>query len=145
VKIYTIGFTQKTAEEFFTILQRAGVLRLIDVRLKGQSQLAGFAKQSDLPYFLRAIGGIEYHHEPLLVATDELLTAFRHKKMGWDEYETTYVALLKKRKVEKGLDQRLFTPASVLLCSESTPEHCHRRLAAEYLAGHWPNVSIVHL
>ncbi|EPE0459056.1 DUF488 family protein [Pseudomonas aeruginosa] len=34
---------------------------------------------------------------------------------------------------------------SGLLCSEDKPHHCHRRLVAEYLAGKWPNVEIVHL
>jgi len=33
----------------------------------------------------------------------------------------------------------------VLLCSEATPHHCHRRLAAEYLAEHWADVTIEHL
>ena len=46
--IYTIGFTQKTAEEFFRLLQEAGVRKLIDVRENRAGQLAGFAKFPDL-------------------------------------------------------------------------------------------------
>ena len=39
IRIFTIGFTKKTAEEFFTKLIQAGVRRVIDVRLNNASQL----------------------------------------------------------------------------------------------------------
>jgi len=58
MKIFTIGFTKKSAEEFFTLLKDAGVRRVIDIRLNNTSQLAGFAKARDLEYFLKAILGI---------------------------------------------------------------------------------------
>jgi uncharacterized protein (DUF488 family) len=52
IKLFTIGFTQKSAREFFTALKDAGVKRVVDVRLNNNSQLAGFSKKDDLPYFL---------------------------------------------------------------------------------------------
>ena len=52
MEIYTIGFTQRTAERFFGRLKQGRRRRLLDVRLNNTSQLAGFAKASDLPYFL---------------------------------------------------------------------------------------------
>jgi uncharacterized protein (DUF488 family) len=145
VEIYTIGFTQKTAEEFFERLRRAAVRRLIDIRLQNTSQLAGFAKRGDLAYFLRELCGAEYHHEPALAPTPELLRAYAKQHLPWEEYAAGYRRLLEEREVEKILDRRLFDAPTVLLCSEPAAEHCHRRLAAEYLAEHWEEVEIVHL
>ena len=143
--IYTIGFTKKSAERFFETLQRAGVRRLIDVRLNNVSQLAGFAKRGDLEYFLRAICNIDYVHELRLAPRGEDLEAWRAGKLTWPGYELAYEALLRERNVEKSVPRSLFDVPSVLLCSEARPEKCHRRLAAEYLAGVWGGMRIVHL
>jgi uncharacterized protein (DUF488 family) len=146
VEIYTIGFTKKSAAGFFDALKRAGVRRLIDVRLHNTSHLAGFAKRDDLEYFLKAIGGIEYVHVPLLAPTDEILDGYKAKTLSWDEYEARFLAMLAERRVEQALDRRLFDDGPVaLLCSEPEAEHCHRRLVAEYLQTRWDGVEIVHL
>ena len=145
MEIYTIGFTQKSAAEFFGILRRAGIRRLIDVRLNNTSQLAAFAKRDDLEFFLRELCSADYRHEPLLAPTDDILDAYKKKQIAWDEYETRYVDLLIDRAAETAVDRGLFDVPAVLLCSESSPEHCHRRLAAEYLAGKWGDVKVVHL
>jgi len=140
--IYTIGFTQKTAEQFFTKLQANNVKRLFDIRLNNKSQLAGFAKGHDLQYFLKTICGIEYFYLPDLAPTDEILDAYQDKTMSWDEYEVKFNQLLKDRKLT--LKKSDFE-AACLLCSEPTAEKCHRRLAAEYLAEMFGDVKIVHL
>jgi uncharacterized protein (DUF488 family) len=145
VEIYTIGFTQKSARDFFGALSAAGIRRLIDVRLNNSSQLAGFTKKDDLIFFLDRICGAEYLHDPRLAPTAEILNAFKKKHISWDEYERQFSALLKKRRIAKTLDPRLFDVPAVLLCSEPTPEHCHRRLVAEYLQQEWADVSITHL
>jgi uncharacterized protein (DUF488 family) len=118
---------------------------LIDVRLNNTSQLAGFTKRDDLRYFLREICRAEYHHEPALAPTKEILDAYKKKQISWEEYETRYVALLAERGAEAAVDRRLFDVPAVLLCSEPKPERCHRRLAAEYLAEKWGGVEVVHL
>ncbi len=143
--IYTIGFTRKTAAEFFGILKQAGIRRLIDVRLNNVSQLAGFTKKDDLAFFLREICGIEYVHEPLLAPTQEMLDAFKKAKGRWEEYERVFLALMAERKIENLLDRNLFEVPAVLLCSEPTAENCHRRLVVEYLAQKWGNVAGEHL
>ena len=145
MEIYSIGFTQKSAGEFFGALKAHGIERLLDVRLNNTSQLAGFAKQSDLPYFLREICGAAYEHEPLLAPTQEILDAFKKHKGSWDEYTKAYLALIHSRKVETALFKESFRKKTVLLCSEPTAEHCHRRLALEYLQKHWDGVRIIHL
>jgi uncharacterized protein (DUF488 family) len=145
MEIYTIGFTQTTAESFFGRLKDAGVARLLDVRLNNSSQLAGFAKAKDLPYFLRELVGAGYEHEPLLAPTQEILDAYKKQGGSWQDYETAFLALLQQRRVEEALDRDAFDAPTALLCSEASAEHCHRRLVCEYLAARWPNVRAVHL
>ncbi|HEY0736796.1 MAG TPA: DUF488 domain-containing protein [Herpetosiphonaceae bacterium] len=144
IQIFTIGFTKKSAERFFTELQRAGVKRLVDVRLNNSSQLAGFAKKDDLAYFLNAICGIEYVHLPELAPTAELLDAFKKRKGDWNIYQHAFLQLMAERRIEDTIPQELMDRAC-LLCSEDQPEHCHRRLVAEYLQRKWGNIAIQHL
>ena len=145
MEIFTIGFTKKNAEQFFGQLRQAGIRRLIDVRLNNTSTLAGFTRREDLPFFLRELCDIEYTHEPLLAPDDEILTAYRKGEMKWQEYEQRFLALMRARAVETRIARSLFGAKAVLLCSEPTATHCHRRLVAEYLRDHWRPVTIVHL
>jgi uncharacterized protein (DUF488 family) len=145
MEIYSIGFTQKNAREFFSALKAHGIERLLDVRLNNTSQLAAFAKQADLAYFLDEICGVAYEHEPLLAPTQPMLDAFKKQKGSWEDYTEAYLALIRSRKVEAVLSKESFQKKTVLLCSEATAEHCHRRLALEYLQQHWEGVTIRHL
>jgi uncharacterized protein (DUF488 family) len=132
----TIGFTGKTAEEFFTLLSDAGVQHVIDVRQNRSGQLSGFSKHPDLSFFLRRIAGIEYLHEPLLAPPPELLKTYRRTK-DWAAYEADFLAAMKGRGVPASLDTSSWSPKVALLCSEPGPEKCHRRLVADLLAGYW--------
>lgn len=146
MEIFTIGFTKTTAEDFFGRLKANDVERLLDVRLNNRSQLAGFAKEKDLAYFLRELVGAAYEHAPLLAPSQEILDAFKKRgAMPWEEYEDRFLDLMRERRIEDELDRSGFAKRTVLLCSEATPEHCHRRLVAKYLADHWGEVEIVHL
>jgi uncharacterized protein (DUF488 family) len=145
MEIYSIGFTQKSASEFFGTLKAYRIERLLDVRLNNTSQLAAFAKQADLAYFLGEICGAAYEHEPLLAPTQQIHDAFKKHKGSWDDYEEAYLTLIRSRKVESVLSKQGFQKKTVLLCSEATAEHCHRRLALEYLQQQWGGVTIRHL
>ena len=145
MEIYSIGFTQKTAEQFFGILKRHGIKQLLDVRLKNVSQLSGFAKQADLEYFLREICGAQYIHAPILAPTNEMLAAYKKEKGSWEEYETQFLRLMAERKVESAIAPSLLSTPTVLLCSEPTAEYCHRRLVLEYLEAKWGDLKIQHL
>jgi uncharacterized protein (DUF488 family) len=144
ITLLTIGFAGKSAEEFFETLHKAEVGRLVDVRLNNASQLAGFTKKRDLPYFLRSIVGIGYAHEPLLAPTKDILDAYKKKRIDWSEYESRFKQLLQLRRPHDQLTPIAWDRAC-LLCSEPTPEHCHRRLVAEYLREQWKDVTIRHL
>ena len=144
MKFFTIGFTKKSAETFFTRLKDAGVKRLIDVRLNNVSQLAGFAKKEDLRFFTRAICNIDYIHLPELAPTAEILDPYKKVKHGdWELYERQFLELMRSRQIETM--ERDLLDGGCLLCSEETPHHCHRRLVAEYLKEHWESVEIEHL
>ena len=144
MRIYTIGFTKSSAESFFTRLQKAGVKRVVDVRLHNSSQLAGFAKQDDLRYLLNAIAGIEYLHQPDLAPTPELFDAYKKKGGPWAAYERKFLELIASRLIERTVESDVID-GSCLLCSEDKPDHCHRRLVAEYLKSKWGDVEIAHL
>src|SRR6185503_5436278 len=134
MKLYTIGFTQKTAQTFFELLRTNGVRRLMDIRLRPSGQLSAFARQEDLPYFLRElVNGCEYLHQPLLAPTAELLKDYRVDK-DWTHYAKHFEALMDERGVPGVLNPGDFEILVCLLCSEAGPEQCHRRLVAERLA-----------
>jgi uncharacterized protein (DUF488 family) len=144
LKVYTIGFTKKSAADFFELLQESGAKRLIDVRLNNVSQLSGFAKRDDLEYFLNKICGIRYVHLPELAPTREMLDAYRKEHHDWDTYQRQFLALMDERRIgKKGIKRAISN--GCLLCSEDKPDRCHRRLVAEYLNKEWGDVEIVHL
>lgn len=136
VNVATIGFTKSNAEDFFERLLKAGVKKLVDVRLHNTSQLAGFAKADDLAYFLKKIGGIQYVHQPLLAPTDSILKAYKKDKGDWSVYQGRFLQLMEERRIEERLKPEMLE-GTCLLCSEATPHHCHRRLVCEYLNEKW--------
>lgn len=143
-KIFTIGFTGKPASRFFELLENNGVTKIIDTRISNSSQLSGFAKGSDLRYFAKRISNISYEHHLEFSPTKELLGLYRSKKVTWDEYAVQYVNLIQSRNVTEQIKIEDYDNCC-LLCSEHTSEKCHRRLLAEYLQSHYPNVEIIHL
>lgn len=145
IQLFTIGFTQKTAEQFFELLKHNHVNVLIDTRLKPDSQLSGFAKGRDLPYFLKNLIGCKYIHNPLMSPTDAILSAYRDDK-NWDAYEVAFNNLLRERNLIAHLEKVWFAEhRACLLCSEHEPDECHRRLVAEYIQSFWGEVEVWHL
>lgn len=144
MKLYTIGFTKKSAEKFFGLLREAGVTTLVDVRLNNISQLSGFAKRDDLRFFLDEICDAQYTHLTELAPTQEMLDSYKKRNVGWAAYEASFLELMKARQIEDAVRPETLDNA-VLLCSEDNARHCHRRLVAEYLAQQWDDVTIEHL
>jgi len=144
MKIFTIGFTKKNAEDFFTRLKKSGAKRVVDVRLNNVSQLAGFAKKDDLQFFLKKICKMDYVHLPVLAPTQAMLDTYRKEKGGWVDYEKSFIRLMRERKIQEAVPKDVVRDGC-LLCSEDTAEHCHRRVVAEYLKDAWKDVEIVHL
>ena len=145
MEIFTIGFGQKTAEQFFGSLKAAGIRRLIDVRLNNVSQLAGFTKRDDLPFFLHELCAAEYVYEPMLAPTRAIRDQWLKHGGPWQRYEREFRTLMAERESETRLSRSLFEVPTALLCAEPTAEHCHRRLVLEYLQAKWDGIEIVHL
>ena len=147
MKVFTIGFTQKTAEQFFQLLLSSQVDVLIDVRLNNKSQLAGFAKYPDLGYFLDKIARITYIHDPMLAPTEQLLKSYRGKEITWEQYETEFEAIMKEREIDQFISKNysIYHNKSIcLLCSEPTAVQCHRRLIANHFSAQF-SADIIHL
>jgi uncharacterized protein (DUF488 family) len=146
MKLYTIGFTQKSAQEFFKHLRDNGVQRLVDIRISPHGQLSGFARQEDLPYFLYELAGhCQYLYLPVLAPTKEIMRDYRQDG-NWPRYAARFEALMDERNIPAELDRSIFEAATgCLLCSEAAPEKCHRRLVAERLRKHWPDLEVIHL
>ncbi len=145
MEIYTIGFTKKSAADFFEPLRKHSIDRLVDVRINNTSQLAGFTKRDDLNYFLHELLEAEYVHEPRLAPTKELLEAYRNGALDWPAYEDAFIGLMSERRIEETIPKGLFAGNVVLLCSEATADRCHRRLVLEYLDRAWGGVEAIHL
>jgi uncharacterized protein (DUF488 family) len=143
-KLYTIGFTGKNAEQFFSLLKNSGATALIDVRLNNVSQLAAFSKKDDLRYFLDAILGWDYSHRPEWAPTEDILRNYKNKSIDWNEYAVLYNRLLDERNILANIKEADIA-GKVLLCSEHSPKYCHRRLLAEYFRKGYPDMEIVHL
>ena len=136
MKVYSIGFTGKSAEKFFELIKSQSAIKtLVDVRLNNISQLAGFTKKNDLKYFLKELCNVEYAHVPDLAPTKEMLDPYKKGNISWEVYEDKFLNLMAQRNIER-IDTSLIQD-SCLLCSEHKPHHCHRRLVIEYLNNHW--------
>ena len=144
MRVYTIGFTKKSASEFFDTLRRNTIKQVVDVRINNVSQLAGFAKRDDLKYFLGELCGADYHHFEFLAPTKEMKDEYAQRK-DWDAYARVYTELLASRNVLNRLDKSFFGRETCLLCSEASPDKCHRRLLTQYLQEHWGDIEVTHL
>ena len=144
MRVFTIGFTKKSASDFFGLLRSSGAKRIIDVRLNNVSQLSGFAKRDDLEYLLREICGIDYLHLPELAPTQAMLDDYRKGHKNWSKYENQFIDLMEQRRIENNVPKEAITEGC-LLCSEDKPHHCHRRLVAQYLSERWGDVEVRHL
>lgn len=145
IELYTIGFTHKTAERFFTLLSEHKIELLVDIRRRPEGQLAGFAKKADLPFFMERLVGGRYLHLPLLAPDDHILSAYRSSH-DQDAFETAFNAQMDQSNIPDALDRSMFeNNRCCLLCSEHLPEHCHRRFVADRLVRCWNDVSVEHL
>ena len=145
--LYTIGFTKKTAAQFFERIKFRRIQMLVDVRLKNSSQLTRFAHGDDIEYFLMHLCDCKYEHCINYAPTDEILKGWTKKRITWPEYEGQYRAIIDERKAVHDFITRYYGlyESVCLLCSEPTPEHCHRRLFAEMIADSLKETEVIHI
>ena len=144
--LYTIGFTQKSAQQFFELIKSNSIDMLVDIRLNNKSQLAGFTKGADLRYFLGEICNCKYQHCIEYAPTKDILDSYKKKAISWDEYVRQYIPLMQKRNAVQMFAERFAKYRAVcLLCSEPTPENCHRRLLSEMIVAEYPETTVKHI
>ncbi len=142
--LFTVGFTQKSAKEFFNILEVNKIQLVADVRLNNRGQLAGFTKERDLIFFL-SLFNIDYAHWKDFAPTRELRKKF-HSDGDFSKYKKGYLSLLDSRMAVDHLNETIIRERRIcLLCSEPQADRCHRRLAAEKIASSFTDIQIVHL
>ena len=144
MNLYTIGFTGKSAEQFFTLVSETKASRLIDIRINRTSQLAGFAKEQDLKFFIPELTNMDYVVREELAPTKDLLASYRRQDIAWEQFAERYEQLLRERVLQNALSREDFSN-SILLCSEKEPEKCHRTLLANILIEQFPSLEIVNL
>lgn len=143
IAVYTSGYEGKSVDQFFGILMRAGVRKVIDVRFNPMSRKYGFAGSS-----LRRIGeklGIGYAHLPELGISGEhreCLNDYDSYQRLLDRYAHTF--LKKQESALKTLADMLRQTASVLVCMEKDVMCCHRGRLATEMANR-TRLPIVHL
>lgn len=146
INIFTIGFTKKTAKQFFLSLNENNVNLVVDVRLNNSSQLAGFSKYPDIEFFLDRICNIKYLHDLNFAPNESTLTRYKKKQINWEQYEIEFAETMQERNITEHIKANYSSDNSIcLLCSEPTPEKCHRRLVAEYFKSVFQEVQIIHL
>ena len=144
--LFTIGFRKKTAREFFTLLEKNSVSKLVDIRLNNTSQLCAFTKFPDIDFFTRKILGIDYVHDLCFAPSEEILSGYRKKLFDWRGYEDRFFALMSKRNISDYILKNYSdTERICLLCSEPTQEKCHRRLVAEKFVEVFGKINVVAL
>lgn len=145
IKLFNIGFTQKTAKEFFGIIKAHKIDCLVDVRLNPNGQLSRFAFEKDLPFFLSELAnGCQYRHRVDLAPTKELLKEVRDKSCPMSkDYKLFEIAYRKQIETQSHISNFVKEFGKyenvVLLCSEPTNEKCHRRVLSNLLLKKFEN------
>ena len=144
--LYTIGSSKKSSRQFFQSIKYHMIQILVDVRLKNDSQLLGFTRKRDLPYLLE-LHNCKYEHCVNYAPTAEILTDWKKKRITWPEYEQRYHALMTEKNSVRDFMTRYYGvyESVCLLCSEVSPEHCHRRLLAEMLHEQKNDIEVLHI
>ena len=147
-KIFTVGVAKKGAENFFELLELHQITNVIDVRLYGNTQFAGFAKAPDLKFFLSRISRIEYKNDLKLAPEENSLKLYQQKIISWEEYAAEFERQFKERRGVQHILQNYSDSPEIrqcLLCTEVSPQNCQRRLVAEKFAQIFDGMEIVHL
>lgn len=145
--IYTIGFTKKTAQKFYETLKKNKIDVVIDIRLNNNSQLASFSKFPDIEYFLKELLDCAYIHDKRFAPKDSTLKDYKNKDLTWDGYVEEFTETMEERTIGVYIEKyyKKYQEQNIcLLCSEPTPEQCHRSLVSVYFKDCYQS-DVIHL
>ena len=144
-RIWTIGHSTRTIEEFIGRLQAVGIKLVADVRLLPGSRRYPQFNKEELAKSLRQ-NGIGYEHFPELGGRRKARkashnTAWRNESFrGYaDHMETTEFASGITRLQEMADSHH----PTAIMCAEAVWWKCHRSLIADYLKAH--GVAVIHI
>ncbi len=144
--LVTIGYEGRTIDRFLTVLLRAGVTLLCDVRRNPVSRKYGFSKKT-LKHACEAIH-IRYEHLPRLGIPSELRHNL-HSQAQYDQLFRAYESDSLSNEGESILRISTWiqsTPCVALVCFERHPEQCHRRVVAKAVEARTaPPFEVAHL
>ena len=143
MKLFTIGYTKKSAKEMFEILKRNNVRKVIDIRLKNANGYCFYTHKRDFSYLLSLVD-IGYEHKENWAPEEWLFNGYRDEKIPWSQYVVDFYKIIRERNILQGVKAEDLD-GCVLLCSEETADMCHRRLLAEYFEEKMPEIEVIHL
>jgi uncharacterized protein (DUF488 family) len=130
MRIYSIGYQERSLAQIIATLKAAGVQRVIDVRDLPNSRRAGFSKRQLAAGLLEA--GIDYKHLKALGTPKEGRLAARARRM--EEFWRIVDAVLASPAAQLALQEAAALAVekpSAPLCYELDHSECHRgRVAA---------------
>lgn len=142
--VFTIGVSDKTAQQFFTLINKPALARVIDIRPENTVNLGGFSKKNNLPFLLQEMGQREYVRNLELVPDRNMLDDAKLTPASFHQYKQQVQTLLSSRKIETTIPRELIDGAC-LMCNEPRANHCYRKVLAEYLKDKWGDMIIMHL
>ena len=135
MRIWTIGHSTRTIDEFISLLEENEIKLLADVRAwPGSKRYPQFNKEA-LAESLTA-HGIRYEHFPELGGkrkskADSRNTAWRNASFrGYADYMETEQF---QKAIERLLDVAAGAGPTAIMCAEAVWWRCHRSLVADYL------------
>jgi uncharacterized protein (DUF488 family) len=133
-RLFTVGHSNRTLEEFLSLLKSHRVETLIDVRTVPKSRYVSHFNKEALAASLETVG-INYIHFPKLgglrkAKKDSVNTGWKNASFrGFADYMQT-------SEFEAAVDElllRIGRSAGAILCAEAVPWKCHRSLIADAL------------
>lgn len=135
MRIWTIGHSTRTIDEFISLLKENGIKLVADVRMfPGSKHYPQFGREA----LVKSLGesSIRYEHFPELGGKrkskpDSRNTAWRNASFrGYADY-------MEKEQFQKGIERLLDLAAkagpTAVMCAEAVWWRCHRSLIADYL------------
>ena len=133
-RIFTIGHSTRTIEEFIELLNLSSIKQLVDIRTIPKSRHNPQFGQEELKKSLKN-AGIKYQY---LAELGGLRPAFKESTNdAWHNKSfRNYADYMQTKDFQKGIDRLLDIAKdknTAIMCAEAVPWRCHRSLVADAL------------
>jgi len=142
--LYTVGHGNRSMEEFVAVLTGKAIRTLVDVRAQPHSSRYPRFSKDALREFMEQIEIVYHWAGRQLGGRRPARPDSPHRSL--DEDLRGYADHMETELFRKSATQLVHLAArspTAILCAESSPQRCHRRLIADYLA--LRGVEVIHL